>query len=351
MATVLNRVNEEILQWQEQEKSLVKIFPGDVVQSRESLKGAVEFYKSVIDRYKLSVDESEKRSLTMAKLYVKQLEDKLYPGILRKIIHAIGELINPRAKGEAVEMANFRNQLRLRDQVVAAGFGNISEQFVKQIAENKNEFSIPLEWHLSGPDKISYDLKFQKNSRGQYDFVAYTAAIKIGDDGKEFRKQTFSVSDEFTPTQAYHLLKGRAVEKEFISLDQQLQTVWKQLDFNDRDQAGNYKMKVYPDNFHMDVRSEIHSMYEKGLIAAPAIETIIQGIKNGAEQYALLNVNGKDQVGYFVADPLHERVNILNEKGERVSLLSLVQEGKSSPSLTPDLSKEQDIIISKGIKM
>jgi hypothetical protein len=84
----VNRVNEEISQWQEKEKQLTKLFPDDIRLGRESIKNTVGFYKSILDRYKLTGDPDEKRSLLLLRVQVKEMENKLYPSPLSKLFRS-----------------------------------------------------------------------------------------------------------------------------------------------------------------------------------------------------------------------------------------------------------------------
>ncbi len=113
----------------------------------------------------------------MLKQQVKELENKLYPSLLDKFLKKLKDLILPETKHDIIELSYRDNQGRVRRQAVDAGFGNITEDFGQFIKNNQKEFSVSISWYVDSNTKISYDLQFEKNKYGLYDFTKYTASL------------------------------------------------------------------------------------------------------------------------------------------------------------------------------
>lgn len=153
----------------------------------------------------------------------------------------------------------------LKEQVKFTGFGvELDEKIDRKIKKGDDTFELKATKEF-GEFKADAVLYFSKSEQDNYFFNKYKVTA-AGKDGQEL-EQTFLVfrgkqanvkipgqpdsqqwiNSTVTLQEAFNLLRGRSIRKNFVSKDGQKFTKWCDLDFNDKDQYGNYILKKHDD--------------------------------------------------------------------------------------------------------
>lgn len=120
--------------------------------------------------------------------------------------------------------------------------------------------------------------------------------------------------------QAYNLLAGRAIQNIHVSTEGLSQNVWMQLDFNDKDAAGNYKIKEFHVNYGYDLKQVLQQFPIKELKSQEATEKLMHALLNGDKRVISILKDGKEQKFSIEANPQFKSVNIYDENLKKVSI-------------------------------
>jgi hypothetical protein len=142
------------------------------------------------------------------------------------------------------------------------------------------------------------------------------------------RKQTFPVAPEATinATQAANLLAGRSIQQDYINAAGQKQAVWIKLDFNDRDNQGNFKRREFHSN--MDITKSMEALPIQEKTSKQTMEKLLQGLQNGDPQAVTLVKDGKTQQVNIEINPQLKMIDLINGHGKKISLAEALGEKK-----------------------
>jgi len=162
------------------------------------------------------------------------------------------------------------------------------------------------------------------------------------------RQHTFDTRDSeiINAEKAYNLLSGRAVQ-------QADSNAWKQLDFNDKDAAGNFRIRHFNENYGYNL--------DQALAGLPAKEEqrigLLESLRNGEKVITKLTVSGKEHDVTLAADPLKRDIAIYDANGQKVTLEQIKENGKIHRSgsnvkqLQPKQEEHQSSNKDKSIKL
>ena len=134
----------------------------------------------------------------------------------------------------------------LKDQLKYLGFGvTMYPELEELMQEQTPEFQILYHAEFN-QDYVSACLFFRRaDSLDKYYFNRYEAVLQKARGGWEELRQIFYINQGqgVTLKEAYNLLDGRCVYKELVNREGQRYHAWIQLDFRERVESGNYKIK------------------------------------------------------------------------------------------------------------
>jgi hypothetical protein len=240
-----NRVETELNQWRSREDRFSKLFSFDLSSNRALLKEKLHYYDRVAAKYKGTPDVDERFALSVLNQERKRIEKQLYPNLLirllrRLLVAPIREQIIIRQDARQAEQ---NNQL-LHIQMRRASFTGLSAKVEEQIKQGHQQFSVPVSYYINDKERLDHQLSFAKDQSGRYHLEGYKTNLHNEAKPSETRQQYFSMKTGYSidTTEAYNLLAGRAIQKE---------GKWVQLDLNDKDPQGNFRLK----EFHSDYRT------------------------------------------------------------------------------------------------
>ncbi|MGN6569454.1 MAG: hypothetical protein ACTHJ0_15955 [Flavipsychrobacter sp.] len=230
---------------------------------------------------------------------------------------------------------NQDNFKYLKEQVKYAGFGDALEAQLKENLEAQQPIFQLKHEHEFGKDKVDALLNFRKsNSADKYFFNSYEVKVKP-DKGEETTSQTFYMgkANNYTLKEAYNLLSGRAVYKQFEKLDKvgeaenvryvpngEKYNAWVQLDFKNTDKNGNYELKPYHDNYGFNLSEALDKLPIKGLDKDQDKQELMRSLEKGNRQFVSFQVDGNVENRYLQANPQYKMVTVFDAQLKRIRL-------------------------------
>lgn len=129
----------------------------------------------------------------------------------------------------------------------------------------------------------------------------------------EKRQQHFSMHNGYNinTTEAYNLLSGRCIQSG---------GTWMQLDFNDKEAQGNFRIKQFHSNYGYDLDKVLQQLPLKELLNEEDAVRLKKALKNGSRISASFVKDGNEQRFYIEANPQLKSVNIYDEHSRKITL-------------------------------
>jgi hypothetical protein len=332
----------------EKEQRCVEYFSPSVLKNRQYLKEKLGDFDDIIARAKAEPDFGDKVGLKGVQLQRRELEKQIYPGLIRRLVASVVSNFLMDKKVAKVQQQVQSNTDSLRAAMVKSGLGNYFQKVQAQMKQGNREFSLPVSYHVSEHDRMDLQLHFKKDGAGNYHFENYKATLQSEIEKGKPKVHTFEMEQGviMSTDKAYNLLSGRAV----------LQTdgrSWMQLDFNDKDAAGNLRTKHFPEGYGFEI--------SKALAALPLKHderfSMLHRLQNGESVHTQLLIAGKEHHVAIAANPIKKEVAVYDATGQKTTVDQLKDGQKQGrkmdnvQQLVPKQLVEQDKVKGKGIKI
>ena len=152
----------------------------------------------------------------------------------------------------------MENLQYLKDNIKYTGFGEaLYPELEKNITARKEEFQLHFTTQI-GNRPFDAVLDFRKsNTSDMYFFNRYKATIEKSNGEKVSQSFQINKGKGVTAKEAYNLLQGRAVKREMTNAKGEEYQAWMQLDFDNKDEKGNFKVNKYNENYGYELRESI----------------------------------------------------------------------------------------------
>lgn len=241
---------------------------------------------------------------------------------------------------------NGKNFEYLKDQVKYSGFGDeLEAQLREQIEKQPSEFTLQHQTTF-GKDAFDSSLHFKRSSvTDMYFFNSYTAALKQ-EQASENLKQTFYIGrdNNVTLKEGYNLMSGRAVNKDLTNKEGKIYNAWLQMDFKQTDNAGNFKLKQFHQNYGFDLEKELGKLSIKEMGNNQDKLRVIESLQKGNRQVVTISENGNEQKRYIEANPQFKSVTVYDANQHRIQNKQSQNVSKSKQqdqSVAPDADGEK----------
>ncbi len=216
---------------------------------------------------------------------------------------------------------NEKNVEYLEKQLQFSGFSDETKRELRtKISEGDKTFQLN-EKKSYGPDKVEARLNFSKSDKGNYFFNSYDLILeKERIEDSMMHQFKVSYGNTFTLKEAYNLLDGRSVNKDFIKLDKEDQknntvtNAWSYLDNKNTNEKGDYLIRK---KFGFDLKAALDKLPLRDAHIPNAMVDLISSLNKGNRQYAVLIIDGKEEKRYLEAAPRYGNITVYNEKMER----------------------------------
>lgn len=234
----------------------------------------------------------------------------------------------------------------LKNQIKFSGFGEtLSDELQKQMQKGEKEFDLVYESKI-GNDPLKATLHFSRSDRAEdggetnYRFRRYNVELKSGNNQDTSMRQTFYIdnstnnrelknANNFTLKEAYNLMQGRAVNKNFVDGNGTLYNAWARLNFSDLDKNGDCRIKK-KSGFdlksrleHINLTLPIDAMKQENFK-----EELISSLEKGNRQSVNAEVNGERQKIYLEVNIGSRSLNFYDKDMKPVEFHSLIANGK-----------------------
>ncbi len=126
----------------------------------------------------------------------------------------------------------------------------------------QKSFELDFEAFYDAEHKLEVTLYFRKSDQlDMYFFNKYVARLRSSHDPELDKAQTFYISKGtgVTLKESFNLLQGRSVNKNLYNMEGVKYNAWIQLDFSEKDQHNNYKMKQYREQYGYDLEKTLEN--------------------------------------------------------------------------------------------
>jgi hypothetical protein len=308
----VNRVETDLNQWRSREERLSKLFSFSLSGNKALLREKLHYYERVASRYRGSRDPDERFALQLLRQENRTIERAIYPNRLLRLLRRLVVVPLRQQLTRRRELRNVQeNSHSLQQQVQRAGFSGLSSRINEQIKLGQSQFSIPLSYYVNEKQRIDHQLSFSRDQAGRYQFNGFQANLQEENQPDTNKGHYFNSREGWNTHLAYSLLEGRAVLKEGR---------WIQLDFNDKDADGNYRIKEFHSSLGYDLEKVLQTLPIKEMRESNRTYELLEKLKTGSREAVSFLRDGKEQRYFIEANPQFKSVNIYDEHSRKITI-------------------------------
>jgi DNA repair protein RadC len=235
--------------------------------------------------------------------------------------HLTGEGIEGNNKGTYTRM----NLEYLSNQVKYLGFGEGLQQTLSDKMNELNDtIDLPVtqSFFLPGsPVKeqgIDFSLHFSKGKESNmYFFNSYSAQLKGGSEENNLPQKFYiNKGKGITAKEAFNLLSGRAINKDFTNKAGETYNAWVKLKPSEiGNEKSNRDFQMYSENYGFNLEKTLSKYPIKEMASPEAAEKLMHSLKKGNAQAVTFTQNNDQTTKFISANPQFKNLNVLNHDG------------------------------------
>jgi hypothetical protein len=222
---------------------------------------------------------------------------------------------------------NEKNLQYLKENLKYLGFGDtLQDKLEHHIRQGFPEFTLKLTTQFNGKP-VEAELYFRRGTQtDHYFFNRYEARMSNAAGTGEDRSQSFYMNKGtgVTLKEAFNLLEGRAVHKQLLSAEGNTYKAWLQLDFNHKEENGQYKVRKFYDGYGFNLEHSTQKLHQqlsfREFTDPAARERVIQSLEKGNRQGVNARLNGEERYLYLEANPQMKTLEVLDKDYRRLRL-------------------------------
>lgn len=231
-----------------------------------------------------------------------------------------------------IKFMNTKNLEFLQSNLKYFGFGDkVNEALEKNISDQQKEFQLKVEIpHFN--NKMDYTLHFKKSeSTDMYFFNRYDAAMQ-SEKSELNRNQCFYINKGYgvTAKEAYNLMEGRSVFRNLINRNGDPYSAWIKIDFENKDDKGNYKLKQFSEQYGYDLEKVLSNFPIKEMGNEEQQLRLVSSLKKGNVQQVTMERDGNQSKYFIEAVPQYKNINVYDPKMNMVKRQTVQRESTSS---------------------
>ncbi|HEV3324664.1 MAG TPA: hypothetical protein VG052_03640 [Puia sp.] len=211
---------------------------------------------------------------------------------------------------------NSENLKFLNERLKYLGFKEntlLNQQLKERIVEELPAFELYTDEYFDHFTRLEAKLFFYKIDKKEiYVFDKYEATLYYDRDPGKEKKQTFRIirGKGVTLKQAFNLLQGRSAYIDHVDFYEVAYETWANLDFEERDAWGNFKLIEYRHGFDLEKVLEMYPIRE--LQTKETKESLIAALQRGNLHQVTFDQKAKPEVKLITADPGGKTIKIYN---------------------------------------
>ncbi|WP_130855670.1 hypothetical protein [Olivibacter jilunii] len=306
-----NRILDEVNRWETNEEKLSKILPNSVSNGK-FLKLKLNFFEKIEAKYGGTKDLGEQMLLAKVRDRAKEIERLIYPKKANRWWQRLFRPIFRQFDLRKERVAIGKHNEGLKQDLVDQGFKGAIPELERKISEGAKSIIVQMSYFTTSREKVDFRISFERNDEGKYERKGVEAALTPQGSEKTVRHNFVDGESVMHALKMQSLLAGRAVKEG---------PEWTQLDFNDRDATGSAKMRSVPVSDGFDLYDQLERA--KHLVnLVDAYSALARGIPYRFKG----DVDGQQRDFTLHADPLNDRLYVLDPEGKPVSLTNLKRE-------------------------
>jgi len=215
-----------------------------------------------------------------------------------------------------IKLMNAQNFEFLGSNLKYLGFGEkLNGNLEKNLKEQKAEFQMKVEIpHFN--NKMDYTLHFKKSDSSEmYFFNRYDAKLHNGKP-EDDKSQSFYLNkgSGVTAKEAFNLMEGRSVLKDLVNKDGQKYSAWVKLDFENKDEKGNAKLKQFSEQYGYNLEKTLSGFPIKELHDTEQKKNLLNSLEKGNAQQVTMSKDGKEAKYFIEAVPQFKNINVYDQK-------------------------------------
>lgn len=323
-----------LMEWKEREQRYQKLFSPSVLSSREFLKEKLNDYERLQARFVNSENQKDRQALSILRMERRALEKRVYPNIFIRLVRRGIVALLLQKEGRSADQKAMQNQSRIAASMREAGLEKYATQLITKLQNSGKEVSMPISLQVSEKERLDITPQFKKDISGEFQMEGFKASLMDANNKKQ--AVFIETGSGITADHAVQLLSGRAVHKSDGG--------WQVLDFNDKDAAGNYRIREVPGHL-FDIEKALKDLPVKNGQDGQDMMNVQSALENGQQVAVVLNIKGKDISVSIQADPKRGQVAIYKDSNP-VTLSSL-----QNPTKEIKLQKEnrQQLNVSRNV--
>ena len=232
------------------------------------------------------------------------------------------------SKGTEVNNKENYRQMNLdylTNQAKFLGFGEgLGERLSEKMNESKDAIDIPLtqSFFVAGnPVKkqdVDFSLHFNKGKESDMYFLnSYSAQLKGGPEENNMPQKFYiNKGKGITAKEAFNLLSGRAINKDFTNKAGETYNAWVKLKPSEiGSEKSNRDFQMFSENYGFDLVKTLSKYPVKEMQSPDAAERLMNSLKKGNMQAVTFVQNGEEIPKFISANPQFKNLNVLNHDG------------------------------------
>jgi len=303
---------------------------------------SIDFFKTEDGAHEFCQSNYSDRD-SFSTLYVQSVED-----VIKQVPYgiALDEYLKSRTARDLQQLnkhsitnqscvMNEQNLQYLKDNIKYLGFGEkLYPELEKNIEQRFPEFQLMLQTEYN-KEKVSATLYFKKSETSEmYFFNKYNATLERSHGEKVDQTFYLNKGNGITTKEAYNLLNGRAVLKDLTNSEGQKYNGWVQLDLKNKDDNGNYKIKLFHENYGYDLERALKQFPIKELDEAGSTKMLLRSLEKGNLQSVTFETDGNTSKMFVEANPQFKAVNIYDGHMKPVQKEAMDQYRSAQESLS-----------------
>ncbi|MBN8879879.1 MAG: hypothetical protein J0I32_20210 [Sphingobacteriales bacterium] len=327
-------LEQEIVKWKEQEQKYAKLFSPAVTKSKEFKRERLRQLLSI--EAKVNKNNLQDPSiLSLLKIEKKQLQKQISSGLfsflIRKLVDAVR--LHQLKKSHQEQLSNDFSEIRGALQRV--GFGKYGERAEQMLSNGNGPLSISHTEQIAPKQIVEYTLNFsRKNGTSRFD--NYKISFKDENSGVQ-RQQVFPNEGLSTMPagSAVKLLSGMAIKDSGRD--------WIQMDFNDKDNQGNFKLiRFGQEKLDDGIRDALMRLPTKDQLSPEERERILHELSQGNPVRVNLAKNSNEIQAIVHANPRQSGIVVLNGDGKVLDPNKIAKEAQPKMQENQQMNRERN---------
>ncbi|WP_447642618.1 MULTISPECIES: hypothetical protein [Chitinophagaceae] len=322
-----NRVGNDISEWKSRESRLQHLFDAGSFETREYLLEKLSYMDGIFARYENSRNKEEQLSLKLLETEREDLLKTLYPSRYRRASIKLQRYLRASLDKKTVQQNIYRNERVLQQDLIGSGFADLNKDVLSYLKLGRPEFSIPYTKSY-GAEDINAVIFVKQDMGGVYRLASFKVELKMVGENPTVRQQVFYPKDKIGLENAKDLLMGRAVSRDYINLENRVQSEWIQLSFLDKDGSGNHPIQKVSDFTDQQIFEELKKLKATELESPSLTNGILIRLKDG-KSATITSVNeGVSRKIAITANPMQKTLNQFDDNMKPILRETISEAGK-----------------------